>query len=75
MNTDAPITKTVSGDHDWAGQEDPRMARWPSLRDSMRPGWRMCIVCGVIRRHDAANKPCRGVTRIVLREEADDDGV
>jgi hypothetical protein len=59
------------GAHDWADKHDPRMAQWPSLRDSTPDGMAMCLICGVIRRHDEQNKPCKGPTRIGLREVAD----
>jgi len=33
-----------------------------------RSGWTVCIVCGVVRNYKSANSPCRGPTKIALRE-------
>jgi len=30
--------------------------------------WESCKVCGVVRRADRKNKPCRGPVKIVLKE-------
>lgn len=50
------------GAHDWV-LNDPR---WPSLRDMT-----FCVRCGVVKRDDGLNKPCKEVLpRISLREEA-----
>jgi hypothetical protein len=32
-----------------------------------RPHWESCACCGVVRRNDDKNKPCRGIVTIGLR--------
>lgn len=57
------------GAHDWLDASDPRMSRWPSLRESM--DYRMCYRCGIVERRDGQSKPCKGkMPQITLREEA-----
>lgn len=54
--------------HDWMDRNDPRMARWPSIRDGMN--YRLCFRCGVVERRDGLNKSCSGkMPRITLRVE------
>lgn len=31
--------------------------------------WEVCFICGMIRRADKKNKPCKGQTHIGLRDE------
>lgn len=39
-----------------------RVHLWvPGLR------WEHCCVCGVVKRADGKNKPCKGPTKVVLR--------
>lgn len=45
--------RVLDGEHDW------------TVRDQMHA----CAKCGVVRRADGSNKPCRGVVRIGVRVE------
>lgn len=61
----------MSDEHEWIGKDDPRMERWPSLRATM--DYEMCIRCGVVKRRDGLNKPCKGtMPRITLREQPEE---
>ena len=42
------------GGHQWVEAND--LVKWPH-----------CAVCGIIRRHDDKNKPCKGAAKIALR--------
>lgn len=53
-NTVFIVTEVVDG-HVW-GHTEPRWIEWEC-----------CRVCGIIRRKDMANKPCKGLARISLR--------
>ncbi len=49
--------------HEWViplDSADPEPSGFP---------WPYCRVCGVIKRSDGLNKPCKGPTRISLREQ------
>lgn len=53
----------IPGEHHWLTAVE-RNARWPSSNQSP---WVTCLWCGVVRRADGKNKPCRGIVRIELR--------
>ena len=42
------------GGHQWVEAND--LVKWPH-----------CAVCGIIRRHDDKNKPCKGAAKLSLR--------
>ena len=43
------------GGHQWVEAND--LVKWPH-----------CAVCGIIRRHDDKNNPCKGAAKLALRE-------
>lgn len=50
--TENPMPETrKAGAHDW---------REPNLRFA----WVYCGICGVVKRRDGQNKPCKGPTRL-----------
>lgn len=52
----AGVKATVpEGQHLW--MQRPEKDNWP---------W--CLVCGLVKRRDGKNKPCKGPTRIALRD-------
>lgn len=48
----------MSYEHAW--REANALVKWPH-----------CGLCGIIRRHDDKNKPCKGVAKITLRPTTD----
>ncbi len=47
--------KLAIGGHDWV--EGNTIVKWPH-----------CAICGIIKRHDGLNKPCKGASKLALRE-------
>ena len=54
----AQIAASLPGVHLWG--------RWLT----QDPTIEACLLCGVVRRADDGNKPCRGVVQVVVREVA-----
>jgi len=48
---------------DWI-QANPGMHLWAKYR-----GYDSCAHCGIVRRRDDKNKPCKGMVRVGLRRE------
>jgi len=60
------MSEELNDEHDWMAKDDPRMARWPAIREQMN--FSMCRRCGVVKREDGLNKPCKGkMPEITLR--------
>lgn len=52
---------TTGIEHDWFKPYTDRM-------------WQSCRLCGIVRRADDNNKPCKGVVRVALRANAIAEG-
>ncbi len=46
----------------------PAPVRQHDWGNHINSNWEMCKVCGVVRRADDQNKPCRGPARLTLRK-------
>lgn len=58
----------VSSQAEWV-EKYPGKHCW-FVFDTARPTWESCASCGVVRRADDSNKPCKGVVTIALRGDA-----
>ena len=43
---------------------------WKDGLLTMRPHWICCAVCGIIKRHDGKNGPCRGSVKVAMRKKS-----
>lgn len=41
----------------------------PATARGLSFDWSVCSLCGIVRRRDGQNKPCRGRARVNLRSE------
>lgn len=56
-------TKPIPGEHYWLSPEQVA-ERWPSLQAH---GFVSCLWCGVVKRRDGKDKPCKGIIKVTLR--------
>ena len=54
-------------DYEIVGEEDGHI--WIKHRMFKDKGWITCKKCGIIKKKDGKNKPCRGQVRITTRSE------
>ena len=63
-----------------AQRGESRQHDWVRQYKSLREDYEWCVVCGIVRRHDDKNKPCRGPARLrpieggELREDRSKEG-
>ena len=47
-------------------EKNPGVHVWVSLED-----YKVCFLCGVIKRKDGKNKPCKGISRIITKSKGE----
>jgi hypothetical protein len=45
----------------------PGVHCWFKFDDDPKRPWESCASCGVVRKRDDDNKPCKGIVRVTLR--------